>query len=222
MQWPKIPHNLLSFSKPRSPCAVHQSIYYQLGWNVQCSLWKHSVLTNIFEKFGVSARPFFINGLCNIAFPTLLFTNYLRLYILSCSLNCKATIWNKPCFDKEFWRWKNYLSLGSVLLHSLPYCLFSTCDPCLTISCKAVTWNVFSFISWIFPTQLPANSPQTSARVSPTKREANPFVPLLVVTSNMIFIFNHCWICVRKLPFFYFFILLAQIPINPLVIQIAK
>ena len=69
-------------------------------------------------------------------------------------------------------------------------CLFSTCDPCLTISCKAVTWNVFSFISWIFPTQLPANSPQTSARVSPTKREANPFVPLLVVTYNMIFIFK--------------------------------
>ena len=51
---------------------------------------------------------------------------------------------------------------------------------------------LLSFISWIFPTQLPANSPQTSARVSPTKREANPFVPLLVVTSNMIFIFNHC------------------------------
>ena len=58
---------------------------------------------------------------------------------------------------------------------------------------------LLSFISWIFPTQLPANSPQTSARVSPTKREANPFVPLLVVTSNMIFILEPvcqitCWL----------------------------
>ena len=82
--------------------------------------------------------------------------------------------------------------LASVLLHSVPYCLFSTCDPCLTISCKAVTWNVFSsfFHFMDLSNTVACKFPANSARVSPTKREANPFVPLLVVTSNMIFIFK--------------------------------